>query len=207
VEPFVSILLAAGLIGGIVGGVAISTRRRRRALEALARARGWSFAADDPGLGFPEVQIRKKGRCYDFLVEMNDRPRFAVFTWSWSAGNHQVVQTVMAHRLERDNAPHFLMRPEGVVDRIVDWMGSRDIDFVENEAFSRKYRLEGDDEPAIRTLFRPEVLQRFARGETWYVEGWGAWVFFYRQGRRVAPDAIARQMDETRRLAGLFEGR
>jgi len=78
--------------------------------------------------------------------------------------------------------------------------GGQDIDFPEDPEFSRRYRLRGTDENAVRELFHVGVRQHLAGDGGWSIEGDGDWVLVFRGDRRVAPDDLVDFVERTRRV-------
>jgi hypothetical protein len=86
------------------------------------------------------------------------------------------------------NLPEFYLRPEGVLERVLDTMSRVDIDIAERPDFSQKFLLYGKDESAIRQIFRGTKLDFFANNPNICVFGRGNYLFLY-QSRTLAPPA------------------
>ena len=86
------------------------------------------------------------------------------------------------------------------MDKAMDMLEGRDIDFQADQEFSSAYVLHGSDEETIRSFFQQHVRQFFRDHLDLYVEGHGEWLVVF-QGRlkperlqvfwRVANDARA----------------
>jgi hypothetical protein len=99
-----------------------------------------------------------------------------------------VSQTVAVFRFRGRAIPTFELSPEGFLKE-----GGQDLDFASHPVFSKRFRLRGDDETAVRSLFNPRVLSFFERlrddfRET--VEGNGEYVIVYRSNRSLKPEAV-----------------
>jgi MFS superfamily sulfate permease-like transporter len=69
--------------------------------------------------------------------------------------------------------PSFVLEQEGIFDKLFDRVlsfSSKDIDFPEAPLFSKKMRLTGEDEAAIRTLFSIELLTFLESEEIYHIE-------------------------------------
>jgi hypothetical protein len=76
--------------------------------------------------------------------------------------------------------PGFLIREEHPLwDRIGKTMGLQDINFPDDEEFSRAFFLQGSSPDQVRAFFSPDFRQLFLkiRGKGWQVEGCGDSVF------------------------------
>ena len=100
--------------------------------------------------------------------------------------------------------PHFELRPEGVLHKIVGAFGYQDFDFARHPKFSKTYVLRGENERAVRELFEDEVLEFFEGEAKVCIEGGGQQLLFYRQRRRIKPEEAAEFMKEGFRLFAPF---
>ena len=96
------------------------------------------------------------------------------------------------------------MRGRANFDKIGSAFGGQDIDFDENSEFSRRHRLRGEDEVAVRSLFGPALRQHLAMDPGWSLEGAGEWLIAYRKRKRVAPDELATFAEHARRFSELI---
>ena len=78
--------------------------------------------------------------------------------------------------------------------------GGQDIDFEEDLEFSKRYRLRGGDEPAVRQLFHVGVRQQLLSDSAWCIECAADSVVLYRRSKRVSPDDLASFIEKARRL-------
>ncbi len=105
-----------------------------------------------------------------------------------------VSQTVAVFRFRGRAFPVFELSAEGFLKA-----GGQDLDFASHPTFSKRFRLRGDDETAVRNLFDPCVLNFFESlrddfGQT--IEGDGEYVVVYRSGRKIKPEAVKAFVDE-----------
>jgi hypothetical protein len=73
-----------------------------------------------------------------------------------------------------EEIPSFVLEQEGIFDKLFDRVlsiaSNGDIDFEEAPLFSKKLKLSGKDEDAIRQLFTPELLSFFESEEIYHIE-------------------------------------
>ncbi|MGE4615272.1 MAG: hypothetical protein AAEJ46_13135, partial [Planctomycetota bacterium] len=69
------------------------------------------------------------------------------------------------------------------LDRFKEYFGAQDFDFSAHPAFSKKYRLRGTDEDAIRDLFRPEVREYFENNDMIHVDIKEQQILIYKPGK------------------------
>ena len=116
-----------------------------------------------------------------------------------------VCQTVIWLQRRGTQRTEFALRPESLWNTIGSWLGHGDINFESHPAFSRKYLLRGDDEPAIRELFSDEVLSFFEQQDSGVsLEGSGNKLLYYRAGVRIEPNDLRSLLIETLRLNSML---
>jgi MFS superfamily sulfate permease-like transporter len=80
--------------------------------------------------------------------------------------------TVQLVHLNRE-IPSFVLEQEGIFDKIFDRVlsiNSQDIDFVSHPIFSKKLKLTGEDEQAVRGLFTSELIEFLESEEIYHIE-------------------------------------
>lgn len=80
--------------------------------------------------------------------------------------------TVQLVHLNRE-IPSFVLEQEGIFDKIFDRVlsiNSQDIDFVFHPIFSKKLKLTGEDEQAVRGLFTSELIEFLESEEIYHIE-------------------------------------
>jgi hypothetical protein len=117
---------------------------------------------------------------------------------------HTHVQTVALFHDSTANLPAFRLAPENVLHGLAEFFGAQDIDFEQNEAFSKAYLLKGPDEAAIRRVFTTDALAFFAGAPGWCVQAHGGRLIAYRGEKYVEPDQIPAFAADALRIAGLF---
>ena len=128
------------------------------------------------------------------------------FTTGSGKNSSTYVYTVCVLQSDKMNVTGCYLRPEiTFFDAIGAMLGGQDIDFAEDNAFSRAYVLQGDDEESIRSLFNSEVrawfvdrsdrrIQFEARGNT----------LVFHTGRRRKPDEARQLMQEALEIMSLL---
>jgi hypothetical protein len=84
----------------------------------------------------------------------------------------------------------FSLRPEHFLDKMLSAFGFQDIDFGQRPEFSRRYRLRGQDEGAIRQTFNDRVLAFFETYPNTCVDAGRNQVILFRSGYRCRGDEI-----------------
>lgn len=80
--------------------------------------------------------------------------------------------TVQLVHLNRE-IPSFVLEQEGIFDKIFDRVlsiNSQDIDFVFHPIFSKKLKLTGEDEQAVRGLFTSDLIEFLESEEIYHIE-------------------------------------
>ncbi|MBK92358.1 MAG: hypothetical protein CME27_07925, partial [Gemmatimonadetes bacterium] len=197
-------------------------RGQSNKLADLAQQVGWRFSNEDEDLlsnlwGFElsrEEAHRRVGReiadvldpgpgrlasGQEYQVRIfrfwQDKPGYSSGTGKLQKIGRLPEQTVIWFRSPQLSLPSFVMRPEHVFHKIGSAFGYQDIDFESNRTaadFSKKYLLRGEDEHAIRSLFKDNVLSFFATHSGKPVlEGRGDRLILYRPGQLIRPENIS----------------
>jgi hypothetical protein len=102
--------------------------------------------------------------------------------------------------------PGFTLRPEGTWDKISSWFKSNDISFDTHPKFSRSFVLRGQDEPAIRKLFTPQVLEYFEEHPGVSAEGSNETLLYYQHGKSVPSEGVSQFLANAFESLSLFRG-
>jgi hypothetical protein len=143
-----------------------------------------------------------RGRARDREVALFD------YTYITGSGKHRHTwrQTVAGFRFDGPPLPKFVLRPEHLFHKLGSLFGYQDIDFDSHPAFSKRYLLRGDDEPAVRHAFTSEVLEFFEANPGLTVEGADGRLVVYRPGHRAKPEAVRDLLDEGLSVLSLLRG-
>lgn len=127
-------------------------------------------------------------------VMWGEKRDYVFFEYSYTVGSGKNAstysQTVGAFRCAGRNMPDFTAAPEDLGDWFAELFGGQDIDFQHDPVFSKKYRLRGKDEAAIRDFFSVGGTQYLAARPGWTVHALGEWLLAYRSGKQVGPKKL-----------------
>ncbi len=112
--------------------------------------------------------------------------------------------TVVCLRFDGPELPRFVLSPESVWHKVGAWFGAQDIDFEHHEAFSSRYILRGENEPAIRELFNDGVLDFYARNPGLTTEGMSHTLLHYRHNQCVPSDQLRSFLSEALEVLSLY---
>ncbi|MBW2274221.1 MAG: hypothetical protein JRG96_13190 [Deltaproteobacteria bacterium] len=201
---------AAVVVAAVVLAARWYEKKRTAALQDVAMRLGLSFLARDESIGtqpFASLPLFQRGESRRFRNVARGDELF-VFGYSFTTGSGKnkstYQQTVVALRVANVRLPAFQLSPEGFFDKIGTAFGGQDIDLDTDPEFSRRNRLRGEDEVAVKALFGQALRQHLAMDPGWSVEGAGEWLIIYRKRKRVAPDELATFVEQARRFAELI---
>ena len=189
--------------------IVILRGRRRRGLERAAQEMGFSYEAN-PAVpeteGFLELPLLKRNTGLSHLLRgSTGTGEVVVVDVRTGSGKGATLRTVAIHRLARKQLPVFELRPEHFLDKLGSALGFKDINFESNPEFSKRYKLQGADETAVRELFHSGRLTFFEQQKGWSVDGAGEWLAVYRQVTCVAPGKLRTFLEETGRVVTAFD--
>jgi hypothetical protein len=216
----IPVILLAVVFGLVIFGIIYSLvkeRKRTRDMENRAREMGFSFFQTDPGLVLElkeYFKIFSKGhsRKSKNVMKGTFRSRkWNVLDYRYTVGygknSHTYSITCASVKIpaEKKKLPGFFLTRETFWHKIGNVLGFHDINFPDFPVFSKKYRLKGEDEEALREIFKPHVLNFFEEREWKHdVEGKGHDMIFY-TSRRVKPENLREFLDELTRAELMFE--
>jgi len=204
---FLFFFIALG--SAIVIWAILSARKRTQELTQLAPTLGFTFMGKawhgpvlDP-LHKTSLLQRTRGGFSNVMVGSAGNLQTIVFDYTYRAGKNTTTQTLACFTHDRP-LPPFVLKPEGLLDRLGDAFVHNDIDFDSNPVFSERYTLKSPDEQATRRLFTPTLLTSmeqlpFAIG--WIIEANGSNLFIYRHGRTVSASDLQTFLQETATIA------
>jgi len=190
------VLILLGLLALVVYLGDYLEKKRREALEQVARSLGMSFSAELPeGIrsrllqaGF-ELFQRSGARFYNSMFKrLNDGTEIAIFDYSWKASRRrrrrrerEYYFSVFWAYCEDLRLPHFRLHPEvPLFHDVAKAFGMQDINFENHPDFSRRYLLRGEDEAKIRLRFHPSFLNFLEQHPPCYAEGFGPQLVIWR---------------------------
>jgi hypothetical protein len=213
------LLAAAVLLLFFVVGAVFAILQRRRA-QALARtAESLGLEAVPEGQALPHelgrLGLFQSGRHRTSANVLRGEAaggELRLFDYSFSTGrggsaDHQ-EQTVAAVRLPGKALPAFEATPEGALGWLGSALGAQDIAFPAHPRFSSRYRVQSEDEEAVRELLDLDALRLL---EAWEprptVEARGEWLVVYRKEQRLKPGQIPDLVRAVTRLAEVLAHR
>jgi hypothetical protein len=105
---------------------------------------------------------------------------------------------------KRMELPAFVLAPQKFFSRIAQRFGAHDIDFEGFPRFNGTFKLLGDDEPAVRSVFTSAVIEELERHPDITLEGQTGKLLMFRAGKRVKPENFPRFHEEAQQIAQLF---
>lgn len=197
----------------VIGSIFRLAKKRREDLKNAAHRYGFSYMSSDPSIFamLPRFDIFSKGHSRtvsNILRGELNKIKWTIFDYRYIVGGGKSssthLQTVIITQLD-SNLPRFTIGPESFFHRIGDVFGYKDIDFIDNPDFSKKYLLKGPDEPSIRELFTPEVLRFFESRERGInVETDDNNIIIYNYGKLISPKNLYSFINEATRIVNLF---
>jgi hypothetical protein len=211
----VSVLFVVGLPALIAYLEAYLEKKRRKALEQVARRLGMSFSAELPeGIrsrllqaGFKLFEQGYDRRFYNSMSKRlidgteigafdyqyrypSGRGKSRRIVWGKSRGTH--CQSVFWAYCEDLRLPHFRLHPNiPLFHDIAKAFGMQDINFEGHPRFSRSYLLRGEDEAKIRLRFHPRFLSFLEQHPPCCAEGSGPQLIVWRDDQQVSPEKMA----------------
>jgi hypothetical protein len=116
-----------------------------------------------------------------------------------------VQQTVFFVNSKSLDLPIFLLRPEHLGHRIMEYFGSEDIDFDQYPVFSEKYRLTGENEDFIRSAFDDKVLRYFSEANGWHIEATNYYLVYYEPSKLCPVEELDRFYSRGEEIYQLFK--
>jgi hypothetical protein len=209
--PVVMVGIAVALVAGILVFANAQEKKRIEAMRQAAMMTGFQFEdrlekdALETLVGelplFRRGHSRKatsvmRGKKGDQSVVLMDYQ----FTTGGGKNSHTHHQTVALFPEGAGGLPDFEVGPENFLHRIGQAFGYQDIDFEEDEDFSKKYLLRGEDEAGIRRVFGSNVRMTLSSLKGWSAEVKGGTLAAYRSNKRCQPDGLTSYLAEAARI-------
>ncbi len=177
-SPTLIALVAVGIVAVVVAIVVADRaywKRRRERWAAAAVELGLAVAEGaellDRFRALPTFGKGHKRRVRNLVRGSTWGPEVWLADYSYVTGGgksqQQHLETVCVLRVQGLSLPTFEMAPEDPLsDRLAALFGIPEIDFDDDPAFSKAYRLVGPDEQAIRAAFNLGVRSQLAQRPT-----------------------------------------
>jgi hypothetical protein len=190
------------------------TKKRRAALEQFGMESGFLFSEKlDDALAAHLAEIHVN------VAQMEYKPHYSnvlqgnagggdavIADRTVGAGKSQSTTTIVAFNM-KTALPTFMICGETVLWRLADKVGYSDIDIDGAPGFSKRFFLHGEDQAAVRALFKPEVTQAFEALDPKVqlsVSGSGPWLVAYRPGRLIPAHELRAFLQPAESLANAF---
>lgn len=170
---------------------AIREYRRSTRLAHDASAKGLEYRIDDSTIEFDttDLSLCRNGHslAYSHCIHghLGGREIHIVdlrFTVGKGRGSATVEQTLIILNVQDERFPTFILRPEGIFDKITNIFGYKDINFPDHPDFSKRYHLLSNT-PAdtLRSVFPRTILDTLLKFKGLSIECQDGWIVFYRR--------------------------
>lgn len=190
-------------------------RNREQAIEQLAFERNMDYQQSAERAQFDqlgEFRLFRKGRrhkFYNVLSFRRDGTRYCVFDFNYTIQRGNSRRTLRQSVFYADSfalsLPEFRQKPETFLDRLMELIGMKDIDFADFENYSNRYRLEGPFEKVIRHYFSKEILDLLSGQKEMSMEGLNYYFLLYPHSKRIAVSELNTFIDLGIMITELFQ--
>ena len=169
VEIIVPLFVGLGSVGFVIFIIFYArqqAKKRASELLALSQEKGYSYQSDDQNdermymqYSFFRLFTVGRGRKASNIISFQDGDRtVTVFDYTYTTGSGKSqsthISTNIVIRQDNRDYPHFFVRREvAVVDFLGKIFGGQDINYDEDEEFSKSFVLQGQDEEQTRAFF------------------------------------------------------
>jgi hypothetical protein len=206
----VGVMVFLSIIGSIYGFY--SSRRRKEDLKGFGAGMGFfTSPAGDHSAVLKKIKwsglfggsglVKASPSNVRHLMQKNiESADVAIFDRVTGGGqSEEVLTTVVLFESTLLSLPYFLLRPEGMFDKVESAFGDQDIDFEGFPNFSRQYLLRGQEEQ-VRNVFNSNVLSYFDNDPGWTLEGFETQLLVYRNKERVASKEDFQEFEQQARM-------
>ncbi len=192
-------------------------KKRTLALQTLAAEMGMSFSAEQddsvvqPYQSFDLFDRGRSRKLQNVMYAETDTTAMAIFDYTYTTGHGKNQskhhQTVVGMQSASMQLPSFLLRPEGIFDRIGSMIGMQDIDFDDHPEFSHAFVLKSEEEEeAVRRFFDQKLMDFFVERKKLHAEAKGHCFIYYQRGRK-KPEMFHELMAEAMEIHGALAAR
>jgi len=225
----VKILEPIFIFAGIIAFMAIivliahiAAKKRTKKMKAIAMRIGFAFdetkKARPPYSGFAAMNRGHYRKISNLMSGKRFGYRWFIFDYRYTQGSGRnsttYSQTMFMTQLENTTLPEFELSIEHFLHKLGNILGFKDINFETHPEFSKKFRLKGKDEPGIRKVFTPQILQffetqnaitKFGVRQIPFIEAHGKYMLFYTLNKRLKPENILMKIEKYTELTKLFD--
>jgi hypothetical protein len=190
------------------------TRKRREGLQQFGMEIGFLFsekpddalAAHLAEIHFNVAQLEYQPRCSNVLQGSAGGGDAVIADRAVGSGKSRSTTTIVAFNLKTP-LPRLMVCPENVFWRLAEKVGYSDISIDGAPDFSKRFFLHGEDQAAVRALFKPVVTQAFEQLDTklhFSGSGSGPWLVVYRPGKLIPVPGLRDFLQRAEPLAHAF---
>lgn len=191
-------------------------RKRRDSLRAIATSLGATLkprvtAAELSAL-LDRSRLGSRGnvRALTNLMEIaeTDELSIQVFEYYYCIGPHRTgthfEQTVLRVQSPMLNLPDFVVQPASFFYEYGKASGLQNINFPNDQEFSRMFTVQGTDEAATRAVFTPAVLRFFCEHPDLVLEGDGDRLLLHHSAKQLNPGELAVFLEQGKQITALI---
>lgn len=207
-------IIVAVVVSGIAAAIAYE-KKRKAEIAAVAESLGLTWVPEDDAAirdrfsGLALFNLGRGRKMANCMTGDSGEVRISIFDYQWTTGSgkhqHTARVTLVALESPRLRLPPFSIRPENLFDTLGGMLGFQDIDFDDDETFSRLYVLKSPDEAGTRKLFGPPLRQYFVSNPGSNAEGAGRILVQHRP--RAKPADYANLLKQAYEVFGLIVDR
>jgi hypothetical protein len=216
---FALLLVALAAIVGLTRATMVLLRRyearRTRQIQAVLSRLGFTLQEEREGLYLRFVGLFKIGQRghsrqisnhFESALHADGITQLMDYSFEEGSGKGRRAfrHTLAVISDKRMELPAFVLAPQKIFSRIAQRFGAHDIDFDGFPRFNGTFKLQGDDEAAVRSLFTPVVIEELERHPDITLEGRAGNLLIFRYKKRVKPENFPRFHEEAQQLAQLF---
>ena len=219
-DPIALPILILAAVIFLITTIHKSAKKRAAALLSFAQERKFSYKSDDKSgekvymkYGFFKSFAVGRGREASNIISFQEgEVTITTFDYRYTTGSGKSKSTkrtsnIIIYKSDK-NVPHFFIRREiAVFDFLGKIFGGQDINFDEDEEFSKSFVLQGDDEEQTRSFFE-NSLNRFPflifSDENVTFEGNGQYIH-YQQPNFIPVDELPQKLQNIQDLFSSLE--
>ncbi len=207
-------VLAIALLFLLVGVRLYLDRRRATAIQMFASVMGFTLGGQDQNAIAPLVRnfaLFQRGhtRAVKNLIygDIGDATVY-IFDYAYTAGSgrrtNTIWQTVVLFHCPSLTLPDFSLAPQYCPYEAIEQLGYCDVAFIGFPKFSKRYRLQTNNDVQIGQTFTPRILNFYQSQQQIYTEGSGAQLVYYQLGKRVNAAQWQSLLDSAQQVYRLF---
>ncbi len=147
-------------------------KKRTEFFEAYAQRKNYSFQKEGEEVlnnyGFDFLKRGHSKRVKRLIRGEFESVKFLICDYKFQTGSGKSrqthEQTIMIADLDFD-LPDFILRSEGLFDKVAGIIGFSDINFDSHPKFSKMFYLKGENEKLIRNVFSNDILSFYENNE------------------------------------------